>query len=347
MNAIPLLNFSGDEVYGATPNGLSLYWIGTSFDTPLGQAGTVENFQFWNLYQWGYFGYETNQLVIDHAVGRGDPNVLSNPNDDNLGLWSNDYMTRQEVIENADLQNLGTGIIAPTNSDIPGSTGSTDGYFTIENSYLANVVNIDERPAGSTNGNDLAPIQVVVSNDTFGQPNVSRTFDNIYEATGPFTNTYGLLQVALVYNYNGISGDDFQVYPTYVTTYGTATMPLIYGYITSIDTPVVPVGGPTPGGEPAIGSGTSDASVASSPSLSASNGNASGLTATGTSVSPTTTSNSAKSTTRGGSPQTPGVAAIAGPQPLLAARRSPSGQALTRRSPWARWAEPGSSAQPQ
>jgi hypothetical protein len=189
--------------------------------------------------------------VIDHPVGRGDPSVLSNPYEDNLGLWSNDYMTRQEVIENADLQNLGQGIIAPTNSDIPGTPAGPDvGVFTIENSYLANVTNIISSPVNSTNGDDLAQIQVVVNNDVFAQPNVNRTFLNIDMENSPgAAEGLAFLQVAYVYNYNGISGDNFAVYPTRVTTYGTNTMPLINGYVA------------------AIPSGAPDATIVGSPSV--------------------------------------------------------------------------------
>ena len=240
MNATPLLGFSGDEVYGATPDGLALWWIGTFWQTPESNAGAVENFQFWNLYQWGYFGYETNNLVIDHVVGRGDPNVLSNQYDDNRGLWFADYMTRNCLIENADLQNLGLGILTPMNTDIQGATGATAGLFTIENSYLANVVNIEVPPPQSVNGSDnLAPIQAIVNNVTFSHPNANRTFYDIVMDDSFSGGAYGspnlnLLQVVYVYNYNGVSGDNFDVYPTRVTTEGNATLPMFYGYIVSV-----------------------------------------------------------------------------------------------------------------
>ena len=34
MNAIPLLDFSGNEVYGATARGFSTWWLGTVFESP-------------------------------------------------------------------------------------------------------------------------------------------------------------------------------------------------------------------------------------------------------------------------------------------------------------------------
>ena len=72
MNATPLLQFSGNEVYGATPNGLTLWWIG-AFDDTGGPRGHVEDLQVWNLFQMGLLRYETNQLTIDGFVARGDP----------------------------------------------------------------------------------------------------------------------------------------------------------------------------------------------------------------------------------------------------------------------------------
>lgn len=248
MNAVPLTSFSGNEVYGATPDGLALWWIGAYFDTPKGNAGTVENFKFWNLHGWGYFGYETNNLVIDNLVGRGDPNVLSNPYDDNRGLWFADYMTRGCVVQNADLQNLGTGIYTPMNSDTQGASGPSAGLFTIKNSYLANVSNIESPPPQSVNGSDgLAPIQIIVNNDVFDHPNVDRSFYDITMDDEFGGGAYGspnlnLLQVALVYNYNGISGDNFEVFPSRVTNVGTGTMPLMWKYVVALPADAIPPG---------------------------------------------------------------------------------------------------------
>jgi hypothetical protein len=71
MNATPLLNFSGNEVYGATSRGFATWWLGTIFETPDGNAGTMKNSVCWNQMDAAYFTYETNNLVIDEFVVRG------------------------------------------------------------------------------------------------------------------------------------------------------------------------------------------------------------------------------------------------------------------------------------
>ena len=242
MNAIPLKNFTNDEVYGATPDGLSLWWIGTVYRAPDSNAGTVQGFTFWDLNGWGYFGYETNNLIINDMTGYGDPNNLSNPYNDNRGLWFADYMTRNNLVENSNFQNLGIGIYTPMVADVDGATGASAGLFTIENTYLADVYDIQSPPPQSINGSStLAPIQIVVNNVTFAHPNVNRAsdFEDIlmYDSFGG--GSYGtpnlsLLQVVYVYNYNGISGDNFDVYPKRVTNEGNGTLPLIYGWVVSV-----------------------------------------------------------------------------------------------------------------
>jgi hypothetical protein len=115
MNATPLLNFSGNEVYGATSRGFATWWLGTQFETPTGSAGTLKNSVVWNQFNAGYFTYETNNLVIDGFVARGDASQLSNPYNATVGLYFGDYMTRNATVENVDIQNEGTGIVVPSN----------------------------------------------------------------------------------------------------------------------------------------------------------------------------------------------------------------------------------------
>jgi len=76
MNGTPLLQFQGNEVYGATPNGMTAWWLGTYFETVKGNAGVIKDFVVWHHHKWGYFGYETNNLTIDGFIARGDATIL-------------------------------------------------------------------------------------------------------------------------------------------------------------------------------------------------------------------------------------------------------------------------------
>src|SRR5207302_4606705 len=115
MNATPLLQFSGNEVYGASQNGMTVWWLGAFFETPKSSAGTIQNLHVWHQSGWGFYGYETNQLVIDGYTARGDVSKLSNPYEMATGMWFADYMTRQLVVRNADIQGMAVGIMTPTN----------------------------------------------------------------------------------------------------------------------------------------------------------------------------------------------------------------------------------------
>src|SRR5262249_50662706 len=235
MNAIPLLEFSGNEVYGASQNGLTLWWLGTYFETAKGNAGTVKDFTVWHHHGWGFFGYESNNLVIDGFTARGDASVLVNPYEGVTGLWFADYMTRNLVIRNADIQGLAVGIMTPTNVGraMPGAT------TTIENSYLDNVVNIIVTPPRSVNGSsDLSPKITIISNVHFAHPltaaptpwlDISLTNGWPYDNLG--VPNYNLADLVFVYDYNGNVNDDFQVFYADRAPLDAVLQPLINGKV--------------------------------------------------------------------------------------------------------------------
>jgi hypothetical protein len=206
MNAIPLLQFSGNEVYGATPNGLSLWWIGAFYRTPLGNAGTVQNFVVWHQHNWGYFGYETNNLTISGFIALGDPNVTEGIS---KGMWFADYMQQGLVITDANIQGEAVGIESPQVSN---------GAIAINNSYFCDATDVLVTTMGSVNGADGLPAKsTILQNDTFaalpGQPLAAIVMD--YETSGLGTAAAcNLIQTdqVFVYNYNGVTGDNFQVY---------------------------------------------------------------------------------------------------------------------------------------
>jgi hypothetical protein len=207
MNATPLLQFSGNEVYGATPNGLSLWWIGAFFTTPEGNAGTVEQFQAWDLYQWSYFGYESDNLTLDKFTVRGD--LAADDQQITRGMWFSDYYQRGLVVSNADIQGENTGILTPE---------TCDGQMTIENSYFRDATDVQITTMANVNGAGWLPAKsTVLQNDQFDAPQgLSLTaIDMDYETSG--VGSFGaanLIQTdtAFVYNYDNTSGDNFQVY---------------------------------------------------------------------------------------------------------------------------------------
>jgi hypothetical protein len=206
MNATPLRSFTGNEVYGATPNGLTLWWLGTFYRTPQGSAGTVQNFLGWSLFQWGYFAYETNNLTIDGFVIRDNPKILEGIS---KGIWFADYYQKNLVITNSDIQGAAIGIMMPILSD---------GASVVQNTYLRNATDVVVPTVGSANGADGLPAKSsVFQNDTFaataGSPLDAIEMDwgtNGPGCYGPFN--YIVPDQVFVYNYNNVSGDNFQVF---------------------------------------------------------------------------------------------------------------------------------------
>lgn len=202
LNSIPLASFSGDEVYGATYNGLTTWWLGTWFTSPHGTAGVVRNFRVWNVAGWGYFAYESANLTFDGFTVRADPNVGSMF----VGMEFGDYYQKGLVITHADIRGCPVGINAPLYAD---------GLTVIRDSYLSNSVDIRVATMSSVNGSaDLTARRLEVRDVRFDL-SAGDALDMDYQTadadSGAPTNLIQLDQV-FVYDYNGVAGLNFQVY---------------------------------------------------------------------------------------------------------------------------------------
>jgi hypothetical protein len=217
MNDTPILQFSGNEVYGATPSGMTLWWIGTFGDTFYAdaQASVVKNFVAWDIATRAFYGYPTNNLTIDGMTILGDASYMSSQYNLTEGINFDDYMTHNLTIENCNIQDMWTGIRAPYNTGRVPSMNTT----VIQNCYLDNVVNIDISPPRSVNGSDgLSPATFDINNVQFDTPaaapsnfcaNISMDYLTA-DATG--TSNMKIPQYVYVTNYNGVQGDNFQVF---------------------------------------------------------------------------------------------------------------------------------------
>jgi hypothetical protein len=216
MNAIPLLSFGNNEAYGDAPIGLSFWWLnyqGDAAPAPGASGGVVQNFITWNLWNTGIYGYQANDVTIDGFVSLSDPTETASGNGPEAGIQFSDYHEGNLVINHANIQNGAFGIVVPVNT-----TGTT----TIENSYLANQVDIEVNALWTVSYrvDNLQPRKLVVSNDQFrglstGQPFTAINMD--WPSLTQLANGgYNLMQSdqVYVYNYNGVSGDNFQVFYT-------------------------------------------------------------------------------------------------------------------------------------
>jgi len=216
---IGLTDFVGNEAY-AVPNGLTIWWVCTEWETPRDACtSTVKDFHVWHHHRWGYFAYETNQMLIDGFVARGDERVLANEYEDVTGLFLVDYFQRRTVVRNADLQGMATAIEAPVHRDVRGSAGRDVGQTWIEDSLLVAGTGIFVTSPSSTNGaDDLAPQTTIIRNVRFAYPATRRghhvriTGDGAASAT---SNNPTLRNDLLIVNYNGTANDDLYIVPAY------------------------------------------------------------------------------------------------------------------------------------
>jgi len=243
MNDTPILQFSNNEVYGATSSGMTVWWLGTFGDNFYAdaQVSIVKDFLAWNIGTRAFYGYPTDNLVINDMVVRGDTSYLSNGYNYSQGINFDDYMTRNLVIQNCDIQGMYTGINAPFMVGRVSATNTT----TIKNCFLDNIVNIDLTPPRSVNGSDgLSPGTLAIINVQFANPaqapqnwwsNIAMSY---LTSDSLGTASMNIPQNVDVTNYDDVQGDNFQVFYS-ETPSPTGTAPANAKTVSDIDGLVV------------------------------------------------------------------------------------------------------------
>ena len=169
--AVGLNNFVDNEAY-AVPNGMTVWWECTFSDFPDDSCSSqIDSFKVWHHHRWGYHGYPENNMTLNGVVVRGDPSILVNRFENVAGLYFGDYMSRNVLIRNADIQNVRTAINMPTMRHERGAVGPDVGHTTVEDSYLVASSGIVVWAPASVNGaSDLPPQTSVIRNVQFDYP---------------------------------------------------------------------------------------------------------------------------------------------------------------------------------
>jgi hypothetical protein len=215
MNHLPLLDFENNEVYGVAPLGLSYWWVNfdpTNFPSPLASGGLIKNFVVWNVWDTGIYGYQNSNMTVDGFVDIGDAAEMA-AGSGSVGMQFQDYFNGNLVVRNADIENQDIGITLPDHT-----TGTT----TIRDSYLANRLDVNVTGLWwvSAGAEGIPPRNTVLDNVQFVVPLASPSFTAIamtwfapFQLEGGVVNAIQLDQV-FVYNYDGVPGDNFQVFYT-------------------------------------------------------------------------------------------------------------------------------------
>jgi hypothetical protein len=211
MNATPILEFANNTAYGAMPNGLSYWWINTANNTPQNGPGSViKNFVVWNNYQWGLFGYQSQNLTLDGFTNIGNATIMNEGNG-GIGLHFADYYENNLTVTNGDFENLAVAVESPVLTD---GTPTTIANTTFR-SQVDVVVIVPWTVNYSADG--YPSKSMVLRNDTFdlslsgGATAINMQFPNASMLGFETLNLMSLNQV-FVYGYNGVAGNNFQVF---------------------------------------------------------------------------------------------------------------------------------------
>jgi hypothetical protein len=212
-NNMPILEFDNNEVYG-TAHGLTYWWINNIDDMPQPnpQESLIRNLKLWHVYNMGVDHYPGTRITFENLIIRGS-GADGRQACCGIGWLAGDYPAGQVVIRNSDIQGMAVGISV--------SSFATD-VNTIENTHLSNDINIRAQSLRSTSGAaKIPPRTTILRNLTFrpwpGQRNVAIFMDWIVV---PGSNQFNTAQMdrTFVYQFNGVAGDDFQVfYPQQAT----------------------------------------------------------------------------------------------------------------------------------
>ena len=201
----PLLEFTGNEAYGAIQTGVAIGW-----------NGTLSASRVWHASRHAVTAFPADRLTVDGFVVRGDPAVLDNPVENPTGVWFTNYAAKTVLVRSADIQGLRVGVASPFFPRIDTEPGRGDGVATVENSFLRNYVGVAVATA-YTPATTVAPVKKAVVRNTRFEP-LATTVPAQYPAAAVSMN-YGMSpgdtsrrDPVIVYDFNGRPGDTFRVF---------------------------------------------------------------------------------------------------------------------------------------
>ena len=203
-----VLEFTGNEAYGAIQTGVALGW-----------NGTVSNFRAWNPSRHGLTATPTDKLTVDTITVRGDPSILSNEFESPAGVWVGDYLAKSVTIRNANVQGMRTGVTSPFfKSNQKPEPGRGDGSINIENGYFRDYLGVVVATAYRANSDNDKPVKTAVVRGSVFEPlgNVNASQMNPPAAV---SMNYRMApgdgsprDPIFIYDFNKKPGDNFKVY---------------------------------------------------------------------------------------------------------------------------------------
>lgn len=206
-NAMPLLEFANNEVYGATESGMTFWWLGAQADNPMDSPiSVIRDLRIWHVYNMGIYQYQAHRVHIDGLVVRGanyDSSACCQ-----WGYYAGDYFGKDITLSRVDIQGMKTGIAVPLHAG--------NGVFTVTDAYLRNGVNVLVTTPWTVAADTthIKPRTTVLRNVRHaavpGKPLVSVKWQyNPKKGSSPI-----VLDRTFVIDHNGQRGESFQVFST-------------------------------------------------------------------------------------------------------------------------------------
>ncbi len=216
MMNVPVAQFDGWEIYGGRMLAGCLPWgIGTNGPTPYADAAdsTFNDLTIWHVIQKFFYNYECNKLTIDGFICIGSKAVIQ-LNSRNIGFYAGDYAFINSGFRNFEFHNLFAGFHSSNQSgNPPGVQTFEDGYVDAVWCFLLDPI----YRYGSQPGPGLER-QTILRNVVFHDPGlVPNDLGDHYDVYMDIRRTQGAVWLTQIdelriYDYNGVPGDDFQVF---------------------------------------------------------------------------------------------------------------------------------------
>ena len=201
----PLLEFTGNEAYGAIQTGVAIGW-----------NGTLTNTRVWHASRDAVTAFPTDRLTIDGFTARGDTAVLASAAENPTGIWFTNYAAKSVRVRNANIQGLRVGVASPFFPHASDEPGRGDGVATIEDSVFRNYVGVAVATA-YTPPTTTAPIKKAIVRNSQFEP-LTGVRPGMYPPAAISMN-YGMAfgdterrDPVIVYDFNKKAGDTFRVF---------------------------------------------------------------------------------------------------------------------------------------
>jgi hypothetical protein len=206
MAETPLLEFAGNEAYGAMQTGLLSVW-----------NGTIAGLTVWHASQHGVSASPPDRLVVSGLTVRGDRSALASPAEKPVGVWISNYLSKDVRLIDADVQGMRVGVLSPFFYDQTPKPGRGAGSLLVEDGFFRNQIGISVATAYSAGAgaspvkhavvrrSRFAPLEVPGGDEAPRSEAISMNYDMPPRDPRP-------RDPLLVYDYNRQPGNDFKVY---------------------------------------------------------------------------------------------------------------------------------------